>query len=1091
MTAIAGALTLAAAMTTGLTIAPPASADGEGTAVAEATTAARTVTLITGDHVLLGQDGTVAGVTPAKGREAVPVQTIESGGHTYVIPSDVEPLISTGKLDRELFDAAELGRSEYADLAGGGSPVIVEYSRENPAARTSLHAQTSTAVRELDAVDGEALVLSPQETAKAWSSLTDTSDGVSELAPGVASISLDKVVKAALDVSVPQIGAPEVWKAGYDGTGVKIAILDTGIDTSHPDVAGKVIAQQNFSTDADFQDHNGHGTHVASTAAGTGAASDGKYRGVAPGAELLNGKVLNSAGSGLTSDIVVGMEWAVEQGADVVNMSLGGTDTLGTDPLEETVDALSDQALFVVAAGNSGPAASTIGTPGVAESALTVGAVDKQNVLASFSSRGPRFEDGGVKPDVTAPGVNITAASAAGTLPDAPHPTPEYVTISGTSMATPHVTGSAALLAQQHPGWSGQQIKSALVGSTAPGDYSVFEQGTGRVDLVRATGQTVVAEPTSLNFGAVAWPHTDDEPLTKTITYRNDGDQAVTLDLAATGTSPNGAAAPLGFFTLSTSQVTVPAGGTAGVGVSADTRIGGDADGAYSVTVTATGSGQTVRSVGAVDRAAATYDVTFKATGRDGSTPGFYDWAAYLVGIGRDSFDLVQGSDGTGTVRVAAGDYTVVGKTFARGGTGGYGLDYLMAPKLTVDHDMTIEVDARKTQPIDLSLPDSKALSFTSFMSTTVKDEGTGTSTTVGLTGDPAGTRTAQIGDPLPPGEVTSHFGSHWYNGDTEYHIADTLEDAFYTGHTQHVTWDDLAKLTLRQGASAAGALGVNWTVAPDLPLGAVGFYTELPSTRTVYLQGDYRWSEYFQQVSPTNGTVQAAYRLPDKTYPSGSSHTATVNTGVFGPVLGEGLGKGLVRDGDTLTGSIVPFADGEGHDGGSAYDTASTTVYRNGKEYATADGVLDDAGFQLPADKARYRVVTTVERAKTGVASVSSTVTWQAEFTSGHTATAVALPTSVIRYTPELDLDSTGTAGARQSVPVTVQGSAAGPGLAALQVSVSYDSGETWRPLVVRHGTVTVDNPAAGGSVSFRARLTDRKGSTFAQTIVDAYRTK
>lgn len=163
-------------------------------------------------------------------------------------------------------------------------------------------------------------MLRPQETTAAWSSLTDTSDGVSEMAPGVASIRLDRVVKATLDVSVPQIGAPEAWVAGYDGTGVKIAVLDTGIDAGHPDGGGKVVAQQNFTTEADAQDHNGHGTHVASTAAGTGAASDATYRGVAPGAELLSGKVLNSAGSGLTSDIVAGMERAVAEGADIVNL---------------------------------------------------------------------------------------------------------------------------------------------------------------------------------------------------------------------------------------------------------------------------------------------------------------------------------------------------------------------------------------------------------------------------------------------------------------------------------------------------------------------------------------------------------------------------------------------------------------------------------------------------------------------------------------------------------------------------------------------------------------------------------------------------
>ena len=1052
---------LAAGMTGGLTNAPSAAADTGSTTASGAATGVQTVTLVTGDQVLLDEDGDVSGVTPAKGRDSVPVQISKTGGHTYVIPSDVEPLIAAGRLDLSLFDAAELNRPEYDDLAGGGTPVIVEYAAKNPAARTQLHEKTSTSVQDLDAVDGEALVLHPKEAAGAWSSLTDTSAGASELAPGVASIRLDGVVTAALDVSVPQIGAPDVWKSGYDGTGVKIAVLDTGIDTSHPDVAGKVVAQRNFTADADAQDHNGHGTHVASTAAGTGAASDGTYKGVAPGADLVIGKVLNDAGSGLSSDIIAGMQWAVEQGADIVNLSLGAPDTLGVDPLEEAVDALSDRALFVVAAGNSGPGATTIGTPGVAETALTVGAVDKQDALASFSSRGPRLEDGGVKPDVTAPGVDITAASAEGTRPNLPHPTPEYVTMSGTSMATPHVAGAAALLAQQHPDWSGQQIKSALVGSAQPGEYSPYQQGSGRIDLTRATGQTVVAEPVSLNFGRVLWPHTDDEPITRTITYRNDGDQAVTLDLSAVGTDPAGAAAPEGMFTLSAQRVTVPAGGTAAVGVTADTRIGGDSTGAYSVTVTATGDGQTVRNVGGLDRGAESYDVTFKAIGRDGSTPGDFDWAATLTGIGNDSFELVRGANGTGTVRMPAGDYTVVGRTFARGGTGGLGLDYLVAPKMTVDHDMTIEIDARQAQPIDVSLPDPQARGLSSFMVTTVKANGTETTNALGLA-NLANTRTAQIGDPVPPGELTSYFVSHWYNGDTQYHLADTLKDAFYTGHTQHVTSADLAKLTVRQGSSVTGALGLNWTAPLDIGVGAVGFYTDLPNTRTVYLQGGYRWGAYSQQLAADQRTVQAQYEIPGRTYRAGDSYTETVNTGVFGPALGEGLG--LVRDGDTLTGTIRPFADGAGHNGGSVYDaeSASTTLYRNGRKFATVDDVLDAASFQLPADKARYRLVTTVGRAASGVSSVSSTVTWEAEFTSSHSATRVAVPTSVVRYAPELGLDSTAAAGVRQSVPVTVQGSAAGRDLASLKVSVSYDGGKKWRRLDVRQGCGDGGQPAS-----------------------------
>lgn len=1083
------ALALAASLTPGLPTAladsgTPTSAPASAPTSAPAAAAARTVTLITGDRVLLDRDGGVLGVTPAEGRRSVPVQISESDGHSYVIPADAEALIAEGKIDRSLFDTTELSRSQHAELAGDGVPVIVTYTKRDPAVRGQLRARADGTVQRLDAVDGDALVLEPKGKGGAWSTLT--SGGAGELAPGVGFVALDRVVEATLDVSVPQIGAPQVWAKGYDGTGVKIAVLDTGIDAGHPDVKDKIVARQNFTDEADTDDLNGHGTHVASIAAGTGAASDGKYRGAAPGAGLLVGKVLNSAGSGLTSDIIAGMEWAAEQGADVVNMSLGAPDELGPDPLEEAVDALSDRTLFVVAAGNSGPGDGSLRSPGVAEGALTVGAVDKQDALASFSSRGPRIEDGGVKPDLTAPGVDITAAAASG----APGGDQAYVAKSGTSMASPHVAGAAALLAQRHPDWTGAQIKSALVGSATPGDHTAYEQGTGRVDLVRATEQTVVARPSSLNFGAVPWPHTDDEPLTRTLSYRNDGDQPVDLVLDAEATDPSGGAVPAGFLTLGAEKVTVPAGGTADVAVTVDTRIGGDTTGAYSVAVTASGGGQTIRNVGGVERAAHTYDITFKAVGRDGSTPGAYDWAAYLTGIGTDVFELVMGEDGTGTVRVPAGDYTVVGKTFSRPAEGGLGIDYLVAPKLTIDKDMTIEVDARRTRPVDVSVPDPDAVGYVSFMATTARSGDATTTTSVGL-GNLATVRTAQLGASPAPGEVTSRFMSHWHNGDTQFHVTDTLADGFYNGHTQHVTWGDLAKQTVRQGSPVAGAVGLTWTVPLDGAFGAVGFYSDLPNTRTVYLQGGRRWGVYVQQLDAVY-KAQAEYHLTERLYRAGSSRTDTVNTGVFGPAL-VGKGAGLVRDGDTLTGRVTPFADGAGHQGASVYDaaSASTTVFRDGKRFATAEDVLDEVSFQLPPGRAKYRVVTTVGRAGTGVSPVSSSVTWRAEFTSAHTDGAVALPATVVRYAPALAPDSTATALVRQTVPVAVRGTAEGHGLRALQVSVSYDSGATWRQTSVHKGKVTVDNPAAGGSVSFKALVTDRQGNRFDQTVIDAYRTK
>src|SRR4029453_8028919 len=158
--------------------------------------------------------------------------------------------------------------------------------------------------------------------------------------------------------------------------------------------------------------------------------------------------------------IIAGMEWATAQGAKVVSMSLGGDPTDGTDPMSAAVNELSaaSGALFVIAAGNSG-AAHPVGAPGAADAALTVGAVDRADVLADFSSRGPRVGDEGLKPEITAPGVGIVAARAAGTFMG--EPVDElYTAANGTSMATPHVAGAAAIIAQQHPGWTGAQIKN-------------------------------------------------------------------------------------------------------------------------------------------------------------------------------------------------------------------------------------------------------------------------------------------------------------------------------------------------------------------------------------------------------------------------------------------------------------------------------------------------------------------------------------------------------------------------------------------------------------------------------------------------------
>ena len=197
-------------------------------------------------------------------------------------------------------------------------------------------------------------------------------------------------------------------------------------------------------------------------------------------------------------------------------MSLGGDPSDGTDPLSRAVNELSasTDTLFVVAAGNSGSEPETVTAPGAADAALTVGAVDDADQMAYFSSRGPRRGDGALKPDVVAPGVGITAARAAGTSLGAPVDD-LYTSLEGTSMATPHVAGLAAILKDAHPQWDGERLKAAITSTTVPvADATGYDAGSGRVDAERAVAATVLASP-SLNLGYYTWPQSD-LPTTRT-----------------------------------------------------------------------------------------------------------------------------------------------------------------------------------------------------------------------------------------------------------------------------------------------------------------------------------------------------------------------------------------------------------------------------------------------------------------------------------------------------------------------------------------------------------------------------------------------
>ncbi|WP_439377423.1 S8 family serine peptidase [Amycolatopsis lexingtonensis] len=627
------------------------------------------ITLVTGDQVLLS--GSDVRVLAARRDRPVPFRQYVRHGDHYVLPGDAAGMVGAGRLDEQLFNVTGLLRQGYDDARTPHVPLLVRQAGPALAARTGV--TTRAAALGYTALD------EPKSSAAAFWNRLATEPAT--LAAGGAKVWLNAKVHASLDQSVPQIGAPAAWQAGLTGRGVPVAVLDTGIAGTHPDLAGHVALSKDFTGKGSVEDGEGHGTHVASTIAGSGAASGGKYRGVAPDASLAVGKVLDDSGDGTLDTVLAGMQWAAaEAHARVVNMSLGGGPSDGTDPVSEAVNTLSREygTLFVVAAGNFG-ADESVSNPAAADAALAVASVSKKDVLSPFSSRGPRIGDGAAKPDVAAPGEAITAAWPGG----------GYQALNGTSMATPHVAGSAAILAQQHPDWTADRLKAALTSTAAQVDAGAAAVGTGRVDVARATATAVTATGSASAY--LPWPN---RGMTKkaTVTWYNAGATPVTLTL---GASVEGVSFP--------ASVTVPAGGSTPVELTFTAQDGHP--GTRSGILTASGDGVTTRTALSLRQEDEFYDLTVGLVDRAGRPWAPTGYPPVSI-IDLDTGALTLGEPGT--FRLPRGRYAVnsVIETPRPGQEPSY--SFITHPELVLDHAVTQTFDAREGKPVSLE-PDNPA----------------------------------------------------------------------------------------------------------------------------------------------------------------------------------------------------------------------------------------------------------------------------------------------------------------------------------------------------------------------------------------------
>ena len=1090
---------------TAVSLTAPSRSVAAHPAGAAPTGAAPTVTLITGDKVTLGApDGRgepsvqVEPRTPGAGGFSIS----RDGGRVSVIPKDVAKLVPD-VLDPALFDVTGLVEAKYDDAHRADLPVIV---REQPGARSATGLQSG---RSLPSIEATAGVLPKTTAAGFGTELASRSATIRKVwldrPVGATVLSLQQAQQAAAqDTYLGQIKAPAAWERGLDGRGVKVAVLDTGVDAEHPALAGKVTTQANFTDAAGPADGNGHGTHVSSLIVGNGAGSDGARQGVAPAAELISGKVLADDGFGQESWVIAGMEWAAAQHADVVNLSLSSAPSRGDDPVAVALDELTAETgtLFVAAAGNRGGFGSnpyTIGSPGVAASALTVGAVDAADRQASFSSEGPTLGSYRLKPDLVAPGVNILGAKAGARDGDL------YVPMSGTSQATPLVVGAAALLLQQNPDRTWQQLKTQLTNTSDPVPvFSGWTHGAGRLDLQRATGTGLISDAASLDFAYLRWP--DKQVRTRVVTLTNSGSSPTTVTVTDQEKNEKSDPAPAAAVTADPATLTIPAGGTASTTVSVDPAA--LPDGNWQGGVDFIGSDQQRLlhlAFGTFDEPER-YDLTVRVLDRTGTPYAGGEASVFNYDTG-GSASLQLDADGTGSIRMDRGQYGIFSavttpagegqpETFALAGTA----------DIPVTSDTTYVVDARQAKVLQPPTVEKvKTAVIESAISISRHSATRGLSDFYFFTPEQIAAGTVFVQPTTNTSKGSFETATRWRleptgairSGDPAVYELLYPKDRFSLPLTPHLDRRALSRMArventfgtftgagtqLVERAWSTGGTNIGWMSRRPVAV---------PSKRVELLSADPA-AEWNQCLSFTPaGTTRLCDRanLP---FPVGAKLSrnfgAAIHPGAF-----------AASHTPTYLFADIGVADAI-HDGklpASAYQSRKLKLYRDGVQVGeTGNG---SAYFQIPNGSGRFRLEQTwsLDAANYPVSSQASTV-WNFNSAPPPDPTKANGTTPAwLRIGYEPQVDGYGRAAAWRTLPLELQvdhldGSTASR-VTGARMSYSTDGGKRWTPALVLpiggkyRAIIPPWDVLPGKSLSLKASATDAAGGSIEQTVIGA----